>query len=187
MAISRQKGTWSIEMHKITQSTGSYAKKKRHNKLVLTESRVWQQKEKKRTAKNIDTRMSNYKIKRNLTNILQLHNLGCSAWMYMLPSRNPNAQHNDYTPWTTPESTSTKSCVLSRIRVLVILIVWHNCATAFRPDSALQVLSQGGGTKYVGTLSGAVQGAKCYAFGFLEGSVLSTLGNSNCLDTRNSF
>ena len=144
-------------------------------------------KKKKRTAKNIDTRMSNYKIKRNLTNILQLHNLGCSAWMYMLPSRNPNAQHHDYTPWTTPESTSTKSCVLSRIRVLVILIVWHNCATAFRQDSALQVLSQGGGTKYVSTLSGAVQGAKCYAFGFLEGSVLSTLGSSNCLDTRNSF
>ena len=67
-------------MHKITQSTGSYAKK-RHNKLVLTESRVWQQKENKRTAKNIDTRMSNYNIKRNLTSILQLHNLGCSAWM----------------------------------------------------------------------------------------------------------
>ena len=90
--------------------------------------------------------MSNYNIKRNLTNILQLHNLGCSAWMYMLPSKNPNAQHHDYTQWTTPESTSTKSCVLSRIRVLVILIVWHNCATAFRQDSALQVLSQGGGT-----------------------------------------
>ena len=75
--------------------------------------------------------MSNYNIKRNLTNILHLHNFGCSAWMYMLPSRNPKAQHHDYTPWTTPESTSTKSCVLSRIRVLVILIAWHNCANAF--------------------------------------------------------
>ena len=35
----------------------------------------------------------------------------------------------------------------------------HNFATALRQDSAPQVLPQGGGTKYVGTLSGVVQGA----------------------------